>query len=147
MSSKLVFRTRVVNPLFCLCLLLIGSARAGAVDRPTGPVAQEEEGLTVGFHGSPGNLSGGVAQFLKHYSVVWIEDAWGQYVTTLQRFGDWYWYDLRQWQEASGYDGVSGATPVLPAPACTVVGPSCWAPEIASGSVTRIPDGSYEIII
>ncbi|MBU1245299.1 DNRLRE domain-containing protein [Myxococcota bacterium] len=151
MSPNRVFRNLVVSPTLLFCLLLTVNSRAGAVDHPPGPgmvpVAQEEEGITVRFHGSPGNLAGGVAQFLRHYSVVWIEDAWGQYVTTLQRFGDWYWYDLRQWHEAADYDGVSAATPALPAPACTVVGPSCWAPETATGSVTRIPDGTYQIVI
>lgn len=105
------------------------------------PTAAQEETLDITFTTSVTSSSGpgGFAQFTpNNYVVVWLEDSSGNFVQTLGRWGENFWYDLRDWALTSGHDvdAITGATQ-------TAFG----ALSVSGAVISGIPDGSYEIVM
>jgi hypothetical protein len=79
-----------------------------------------------------------------HITVVWLEDANGNYVTTLHRWGRSYLYNLKAWAQADdkGIDGVTSATPTSQAMA-----PAQVFKTFTTGArpISSLPDGTYRV--
>jgi len=119
----------IVSLAFLAALLLAGTAHA------------QDETLDIGFTTSDSTWSGtgGIGPFSpNNYVAVWIEDGSGNHVKTLGRWGENFWYDLRDWALSSGHDvdAVSGATQT-----------SFGAHSISAAVITDVPDGSYDIVM
>jgi MYXO-CTERM domain-containing protein len=81
-----------------------------------------------------------------HLTVVWLEDANGNYVTTLHRWGRSYLFDLKAWsvQAGLGIDGVTSATPTSQAAAPAQVFKTFTTGPL---DISKVPDGNYRIRI